>query len=321
MDSLKPNPAPLPPDEELTEVRKPASLLIAQFFLFPLIIIGICVGIFLFFGYLTYDQRTPRQYLNDIGSGSGTQRWQAAFELSNLVTSSPSKVGTPEFVENLMVAYKDSPDEDIKVRRYLALILGKLKARAAVPLLLEGLAREEALKTKQWAGTGLFQLLPPPLSEISEDLIQSQIYTLWALGSIGDNAAVPGVLEQVKNQDPSVRKMATYVAGVLGDQRAVEPLRPLLNDAREDVRWNAAIALAQLGNSEGAELLVKLLDRSHVDSLQDVTVEQKTDLMANACRALGKLRYQPALEEIRTVSEKELVTAVRGACLEALKNF
>jgi HEAT repeat protein len=220
-----------------------------------------------------------------------------------------------------MAAYKDSPDEDIRVRGYLALTMGKLKARDAVPLLLDGLTREEKLKTKQWEGTGIFQLIPPPLTAIAEDLVKSQIYTLWALGSIGDNSAVPGVLEQVKSQDASVRKTAVYVAGVLGDQRAVEPLRPLLNDTQEDVTWNTAVALAQLGNSDGAELLVKLLDRSYVDSLQNITVEEKTALMANACRALGKLRYQPALEKIRMVSKQELVTAVRGACLEALKNF
>jgi HEAT repeat protein len=296
-------------------------LLIAQFFLFPLIIIGICVGIFLFFGYLTYDQRTPPEYLGDIRSGSGNQRWQAAWELSNLVQSDPERTATPAFIESLMAAYKDSPDEDIRVRGYLALTMGKLKARDAVPLLLDGLTREEKLKTKQWEGTGIFQLIPPPLTAIAEDLVKSQIYTLWALGSIGDNSAVPGVLEQVKSQDASVRKTAVYVAGVLGDQRAVEPLRPLLNDTQEDVTWNTAVALAQLGNSDGAELLVKLLDRSYVDSLQNITVEEKTALMANACRALGKLRYQPALEKIRMVSKQELVTAVRGACLEALKNF
>src|SRR5215471_5923056 len=111
MDTPNTNPT-LPPDEELIEVRKPASLLVAQFFLFPLIIIGICVGIFLFFGYLTYEQRSPTQYLSDIRSGTGTQRWQAAYELSNLVKRSPEKARTPEFVESLMAAYKDSPDED-----------------------------------------------------------------------------------------------------------------------------------------------------------------------------------------------------------------
>src|SRR4030095_5381579 len=120
MDTPNTNPASLPPDEELIAVKTPASPLIAQFFLFPLIIIGICVGIFLFFGYLTYEQRSPSQYLSDIRSGTGTQRWQAAYELSNLVTSNPEKARTPEFVESLMVAYKDSPDEDIRVRSHIA---------------------------------------------------------------------------------------------------------------------------------------------------------------------------------------------------------
>ncbi len=71
MEAPNTNSASLPPDEDLTEVRKPASLLIAQFFLFPLIIIGLCVGIFLFFGYLTYEQRTPADYLERHPFGNG----------------------------------------------------------------------------------------------------------------------------------------------------------------------------------------------------------------------------------------------------------
>src|ERR1051326_1426936 len=64
----KTTPIPIPPAEDLVEVKKPTSLLVAQFFLFPLIIIAICVGIFLLFGYLTYEQRGPIEYLNDIQS-------------------------------------------------------------------------------------------------------------------------------------------------------------------------------------------------------------------------------------------------------------
>src|SRR5215510_2883759 len=150
MDASNTNPVSLPPDEDLTEVRKPASLLIAQFFLFPLIIIGICVGIFLFFGYLTYEQRSPTQFLDDIRSGTGTQRWQAAFELSNIVKTNPERVRTPEFVERLKTVYEGSPDEDIRVRGYLATILGEMKEASAVPLLLQGLQREEKLKAKDW---------------------------------------------------------------------------------------------------------------------------------------------------------------------------
>jgi len=321
MDESNTHPASLPPDEELVEVKKPASLLIAQFFLFPLIIIGICVGIFLFFGYLTYDQRTPTEYLSDIRLGADTQRWQAAWELSNLVTSNPKKVKTPEFIENLIAAYKDSPDEDIRVRSYLARILGELKDPLAVPVLLAGLEREENLKAKDWSKSGTFSIWRPTVSEIANDLVQSQMNTLIALGSIGDNAAVPGVLEQVKNRDSYVRNIAVYVSGVLGDQRAVEVVRPLLNDSREDIRLNAALALAQLGDSEGAELLMKVLDRAYVDSLPDFIPDQRTALMVNAVKTLAKLKYETAFEKIRVLSENDPAPAVRSAALEALNNW
>ena len=321
MDSSNTNSAPLPPDEDLTEVRKPASLLIAQFFLFPLIIIGICVGIFLFFSYLTYEQRSPREYLEGVRHGTGTQRWQAAFELSRVVTANPDRARNPQFVEDLLAAYKASPDEDIAVRRYLALIFGEMKERSAVPLLVEELPRSEKLKTADWSKIGSFQFLRPSLAQIAEELVQNQIYTLFALGSIGDNSAVPGVLEQTKNQDPSVRKIAAYVAGVLGDPRAVEAVRPLLNDPKEDVRWNAALALALLGDSEGAELLTRLLDQSYVDSLTDITSEQKVELRVNAVKGLVKLKHEPAFGKIRELSERDPVPAVRSAALEALEKF
>jgi HEAT repeat protein len=321
MDSSNTNSAPLPPDEDLTEVRKPASLLIAQFFLFPLIIIGICIGLFLFFGYLTYEQQTPAQYLDDIRFGSGGQRWQAAFELSNVVDSNPDKARTPEFLDSLKTAYQNSPDEDIMVRGYLGAIFGKLKERSAVPLLVEELSRSERLKTADWSRKSSFSFMRPSLAQISEELVLNQIFTLYALGSIGDNSAVPGVLEQIKNQDPSIRNIAAFVLGVLGDPQAVDELRPLLNDRREDVRINAAVSLALLGDGEGVDLLMKLLDSNYVVGLQDFTVEQKRDLRINAIKALATLKHEPALPKIREVSQGDPVPAVQSAALEALKKF
>lgn len=321
MDTPKTNPAPLPPDEDLTEVRKPASLLIAQFFLFPLIIIGICVGIFLLFGYLTYEQRTITENLDEVRFGSGTQRWQAAWELSNAVKSNPERASSPEFLDRLVTAFKSSPDEDVAVRGYLALIFGELKVRSAVPLLVEELTRSENLKSADWSQKSWSGFLRPSLAQIAEDLAKQQISTLYALGSIGDNSAVPGVLEQTKNQDPSIRTLAAYVLGVLGDPKAIGGLRPLLNDPQEDVRINSAAALAMLGDSEGAELLMKLLDAGYVDSLQDFTAEQKMAMRVNAVRALAKLKYEPAQERIRGISKGDPVPAVQGAALEALKTF
>src|SRR5215470_5985684 len=139
MDTQK-VPVTLAPPEDLVEVKKPTSLLVAQFFLFPLIIIGICVGIFLLFGYLTYEQRGPVEYLSDIQTGSGSTRWLAAVELSN------QKLKDSDFVDRVIATYKNAKDDDPRVRRFLAMSLGKLGNKRAIDALVEGLTDAEQLK-------------------------------------------------------------------------------------------------------------------------------------------------------------------------------
>src|SRR4029079_2649712 len=145
MDTQK-VPVTLAPPDDLVEVKKPTSLLVAQFFLFPLIIIAICVGIFLLFGYLTYEQRGPIEYLTDIQPGSGSTRWLAAVELSNQISSNP-KLKDSAFVDRVIAIYNNAKDDDARVRRFLAMSLGKLGNNRAVPALVQGLAEAEQLKS------------------------------------------------------------------------------------------------------------------------------------------------------------------------------
>src|SRR6266853_755470 len=128
------------PADDLTEIKKPTSLLIAQFFLFPLIIIAICVGIFLLFGYLTYEQKSPQDYLSDVRNGSELCcRWQSAYELSNIISTQKEKLRNTDFINDIVKVYQTSRSEDPRVRRYLALTMGHLGDPRAVPALLEGL--------------------------------------------------------------------------------------------------------------------------------------------------------------------------------------
>src|SRR2546425_6410141 len=109
----------IPPPEDLIEVKKPTSLLIAQFFLFPLIIIAICIGIFLLFGYLTYEQKTAQEYLNDVRTGSELCcRWQSAYELSNMISTQKEKLRRTNFADDLVKVYQTSRQGDPRVRRY-----------------------------------------------------------------------------------------------------------------------------------------------------------------------------------------------------------
>ena len=286
---------PVPPLEDLVEVKKPTSLLIAQFFLFPLIIIAICIGIFLLFGYLTYEQKTPQEYLNDVRTGSELCcRWQSAYELSNIISSQKEKLRNSGFVNDLVKVYQTSRTEDPRVRRYLALTMGHLGDPRAVPALLEGL---------------------------NDNDIDNQIYTMWALGSIGDPAAGLDIAKKLDAQDPAIRRTAAYVLGALKDPRAIHALKIALNDSSEDVRWNAAMALAQLNDASGSELLTKLLDRNYVNKLEGMTPEQKSQLVINAVKCLGLLKFQPAKDKIFMLSQSDPDLAVRDASLEALKKF
>src|SRR5262249_15863132 len=123
----KTNSVQVPAVDDLIEVKKPTSLLIAQFFLFPLIIIVNCIVIFLLFGYLTYEQKSAQEYLNDVRSGSELCcRWQSAYELSNIISTQKDKLRNSDFVNDLIKVYQSSRSEDPRVRRYLALTMGHL---------------------------------------------------------------------------------------------------------------------------------------------------------------------------------------------------
>lgn len=285
----------IPPPDELIEVKKPTSLLIAQFFLFPLIIIAICIGIFLLFGYLTYEQKTAQEYLSDVRNGSELCcRWQSAYELSNMISSQKEKLRTTDFVNDLVKVYEGSREGDVRVRRYLALTMGHLGDPRAVPALIEGLSDTDS---------------------------ENQMNNLLALGSIGDKSATPSIVQRLTSTDPAVRKMAAFVLSAIKDPAASRELEIALNDANDEVRWYAAIALAQINNAAGADVLMKLIDRGYLDQLQGFTGEQKNQLLINAVKCLGILKFQAAKDRIHALSQSDPDLGVRDASIEALKNF
>src|SRR5215510_11456301 len=286
---------PIPAQDELVEEKRPTSLLIAQFFLFPLIIIAICVGIFLLFGYLTYEQKTPREYLSEVRTGSELCcRWQSAYELSNIISSQKERIRNTDFVNDLIKVYQTSRDGDPRVRRYLALTMGHLGDPRAVPALIEGLNDTDS---------------------------ENQMNNLLALGTIGDKSATPAIVQHLTNTNPAVRKMSAFVLSAIKDPAAARDLEVALNDTNEEVRWYAAIALAQIGNASGAEVLMKLIDHSYLDQLQGFTLEQRSQLMINAVKCLGLLKFEPAKDRILALSKTDSDLAVRDASLEALKNY
>src|SRR5262245_43470242 len=125
---------------------------------------------------MTFERRSPRDYLQEVRGGTANRRWQAAFELSRSLPNLPPEERSALTAETLRIfeGLSGKRPEDAPVRRYLVLVLGRLGQPAALPA-LEGAAKD-----------------PDP---------DTRLYAIWALGKIGDRSALPTVLEASQSDD------------------------------------------------------------------------------------------------------------------------
>ncbi len=278
--------------ETAEEDEQPPKASAVRFFLLPLLVVATAVLIFLVFNLMTFDRRSPAEYLQEVKGGGPNRRWQAAFELSREVSRiAPGRERDALAAETLRVfqGLSRSRPEDVPVRRYLVLVLGKLGDRAAVPVLLASAKDPDS---------------------------ETRLYSIWALGVLADPRALGTVLESSESEDPGARKMAAYVLGRLGERQAVPRLKVLLEDSVADVRWNAAIALATLGDRTGLPVLRSMIDRASLARLA-LTGDQTEAAMVNALKALSLLRDAESLPSIEKISRDDPNLRVREAARRA----
>jgi HEAT repeat protein len=281
--------------EEDSEPGKGAGRLLARFFLVPLLVVGTAVGLFFLVNLMTFERRSPRDYLREVRGGGPNRRWQAAFELSRSIGSMPDgREKDALAAETLRVFQTLSPSrsEDIPVRRYLALVLGKLGDEAAVPALLEA-AKDTDPETR--------------------------LYSVWSLGLLGDPRAFDAAMEATHSSDSGMRKMAAYVLGKLDDPRAAARLTVLLDDRVADVRWNSAIALASLGDPAGLVVLRSMIDRETLARQAPLTSDQAEAAMVNALKAFAILRDRESLPLLERAAREDPNLRVREAARQAVE--
>src|SRR2546430_6870165 len=95
-----------------------APALAVQFFLIPLAVVGITVGVYVGFRSLLADSRSPQQYLAEVRNGGSDRRWPAAYELSRLMAD--PKVRADRTPAPGLVKTFQSSKGDPHVRPYLA---------------------------------------------------------------------------------------------------------------------------------------------------------------------------------------------------------
>ncbi|HUG55155.1 MAG TPA: HEAT repeat domain-containing protein [Vicinamibacteria bacterium] len=282
-DGQSPEAAPEGPPSDAPAVRQSTPFLVLQFFVFPLSIVAVCVAVFVVFGLIASEGKGPRQYLDEVRTGSANRRWQAAFELTKVLQAGKDPaLKDPRFVDEAVRTFRESGADDPRVRRYLALALGRLGDPRAVPALLEA-AREAA-----------------PDGPRSDP--ETQVYAVWALGALGDAQAVPALLELTRSEDPGVRKTAVHALGSFPGEATQAALAAALGDPVEDVRWNAAVALARRRDPAAAPVLLEMLDRAHIDAIPGMSEEQRVEALVQAIEAAAVVpdgRLRPALERLR----------------------
>jgi HEAT repeat protein len=270
--------------------RESPKTILFQFVVFPLGVVAIAVGIFFLFGQLASDEQGIPDYLNEVQSGGRRERWQAAYQLSQLISAGQAKK-YPNLVNDVARVYAASKNDDPRIRQYLSMVLGNLGDRRATPLLIEALA------------------------DTSPD---TRIYAALALGRLHDRAAVPPLLKVFSSDERDVRKAAAYALGEIGDPSAAPALATALSDPIADVRFNAAIALARLGDTRSIGVIREMLDRSRLDRVQGMRPEQKEETLLAAIPALMKIAPGEGRKILGPLAEKDPSLQVRSAAKEAL---
>lgn len=157
----------------------------------------------------------------------------------------------------------------------------------------------------------LVQLTDDPDPEV-------RVNSLWALGSIGDSDIASDLTGRLADDESDVRTMAAYVLGALRNPATATALQVALNDQIPAVRWNSAVALAQLGDPAGLDLLGKMIDREYLASVPGITDQDFATTMLAALsglQALGSGAYQTQLEGLR---ESDPDLRVREAARQTL---
>ena len=275
----------------MTDLPKesPRTILI-QFVIFPLGIVAIGVGVFLLFGLLASEKSSIPDYLNEIRSGSAHERGHAAYQLSRSINRGEAKK-YPNLEQQVASIYTQSRNDDPRIRRYLALVLGKLGDRRATAVLISGVTDNDA---------------------------EARLYAIVALGELQDPAAVPRLAEATRDDDKDVRKTAAYSLGAIGDPKAVPALASMLEDQLPEVRFNAAIALSRFGDKRAVNTLHDMLDRQRLAAAH-MREDQAEDAMIMAMEPYAKLAGREAMPDLQRLATTDASLRVRDAAKQALQ--
>ena len=262
------------------------------------------------------------------------------------------KLGDKDAVPHLINFLNDDKDGESRYRRgreHAAEALGELGDKRAVPHFIDALKGEEddteklgedvvidgdsdvvayshsvdwfEKEEKQYAARALGKLgderaVPVLIDALNDDDRTLRAYVAGALGNLGDKRAVPSLISILGDEDSWVRREAALALGELGDERAVDPLINALNDDEGIVRLYALRALGNLKDTRAVPHVVDALRgdnswRQWIGALRG----DENRVRQEAATVLGKIGDREAVSHLLKALKHDVSTVREEAAI------
>jgi HEAT repeat protein len=222
-----------------------------------------------------------------------------------------SRIGT-ESIPGLITALEH---RDQRVREVAAWALGEIQDPNTLPGLMTAL-RDIDVGVYRAAYDGLLKLdvaaVPDVIEALKDEVWSVRQAAAKLLGEIGDVGALDGLFNALTDSYSDVRKAAAEALGKIGDSQAVPALlRVLSDDDNSDVRCTAAEVLGLIGDERGLAGLIAILENDNSSAPIDLGQPPRFGEGLNEFnRWNDKYLCKVAAEALRRIGTPEAVTAV-----------
>ena len=207
----------------------------------------------------------------DLENKSGNVKRQAKKELIDWGEAS---------VEPLLEVVKNWREKDPDLRVECVNILGEIKDKRAVPVII---------------------------SVLNEKHMTMRYSAARSLGKIGDNRATPDLIKLLEDPESEVRFYTAEAIGNIGDEQASKPLaNVVLNDSTAKVRLAAITALDKVGGKSESKAVI------------DALADSDPDVRGYAAELAASWAIQEGLPIITRMIKEDRANIARAACARAL---
>jgi HEAT repeat protein len=264
--------------------------LFIKLFIVPAVIVLVALGIFFLGTMAIQHPKTAEQYLEELKSDNTSRRWQSAYELSRMLNQNENIQFDQTLRAQLVQVFGDAKNDDPRLREYLALVLGRLKEKSAVPVLS---------------------------AAVHDDSTDVKIYSLWALGNIEDPQGGEAALSALSDTDETVQRMAVGALSAMRYEPAKFALEKNLESSDQALRYDSAVALARIKDEKAVPTLLEMMNLKPSGKPEDDQIIQSAKI--TAIDGAQELPDANLKDKVIDLSKNESDIKVREAALAALK--